>query len=174
MASPLTPMMIGTAGAVLMGLALLAFAFDWRWLGLLPLILALPLEGIAIRLSRLRLQRLRPNAWWRALIPMLAGAALVALGMSLAREHGWGMILTRRAHRHLPDRAPARGAGAACAIRRVPRQSAEPAALMLPFALAAGGAPDWPSVRLRRRILLLGAISCAPESRISRGLTLSR
>lgn len=93
MASPLTPMMIGTAGAVLMGLALLAFAFDWRWLGLLPLILALPLEGIAIRLSRLRLQRLRPNAWWRALIPMLAGAALVALGMSLAREHGWGMIL---------------------------------------------------------------------------------
>ncbi|HZG47863.1 MAG TPA: hypothetical protein VEZ41_16580, partial [Allosphingosinicella sp.] len=93
MASPLTPMMIGTAGAVLMGLALLAFAFDWRWLGLLPVILALPLEGIAIRLSRLRLQRLRPNAWWRALIPMLAGAALVALGMSLAREHGWGMIL---------------------------------------------------------------------------------
>jgi hypothetical protein len=85
--------MIGTAGTVLMGLALLAFAFDYRWLGLLPLLLALPLEGIAIQLSRLRLQRLRPNAWWRALIPILAGGALVALGGSLAREHGWGMIL---------------------------------------------------------------------------------
>jgi hypothetical protein len=93
MASPLTPTMIGSAGAVLTGCALLAFVFDWRWLGLLPLLLALPLEGIAVRLARLRLQRLPRNAWWRVLIPVLAGAALVALGRSLAQPHGWGMLL---------------------------------------------------------------------------------
>jgi hypothetical protein len=93
MTSPLTPTMIGTAGAVLTGCALLAFIFDWRWLGLLPLLLALPMEGIAVRLARLRLQRLRRTAWWRVLIPVLAGGALVALGGSLAEAHGWGMLL---------------------------------------------------------------------------------
>jgi len=93
MASALTPTMIGSAGAVLTAGALLAFLFDWRWLGLLPLLLSLPLEGIAIRLARLRLNRLPNNAWWRILIPVLAGGALVALGASLAQEHGWGMLL---------------------------------------------------------------------------------
>jgi hypothetical protein len=93
MTSPVTPNMIGGAAALLMALALLAFAFDWRWLGLLPLLLALPLEGIAVRLARLRLHRLAKLAWWRILTPVLAGGALVALGGSLAQEHGWGMML---------------------------------------------------------------------------------
>lgn len=93
MASPATPTMIGTAGAALMAGALVAFAFDWRWLGLVPLLLALPLEGIAVRLARLRLHRLGRTAWWRVLIPILAGGALVALGRSLAIVHGWGMVL---------------------------------------------------------------------------------
>jgi hypothetical protein len=93
MTSPVTPTMIGSAAALLMALALLAFAFDWRWMGLLPLLLALPLEGIAVRLARLRLHRLAKNAWWRILIPVLAGGALVALGGSLAEAHGWGMML---------------------------------------------------------------------------------
>jgi hypothetical protein len=93
MTSPLTPTMIGSAAAVLTGLAMMAFAFDWRWFGLVPLLLALPLEGIAIRLARLRLQRMPRTAWWRVLTPVLAGAALVALGASLMPQHGWGMLL---------------------------------------------------------------------------------
>jgi hypothetical protein len=93
MASPLTPTMIGTAAAVLTGLGALAFAYDWRWLGLIPLLLALPLEGIAIRLAKLRLHRLTGSAWWRLLLPLLSAAALVALGSSLMAGHGWGMLL---------------------------------------------------------------------------------
>jgi hypothetical protein len=93
MAGPVTPTMIGSAAAILMALALLAFLFDWRWLGLLPLLLALPLEGIAVRLARLRLHRLARHGWWRIVTPVLAGGALVALGHSLAEDHGWGMIL---------------------------------------------------------------------------------
>jgi len=93
MTSPVTPNMIGAAAAVLTALALIAFAFDWRWGGYLPLLLALPLEGIAVRLARLRLYRLSATSWWRILTPALAAAALVALGASLMESHGWGMLL---------------------------------------------------------------------------------
>lgn len=93
MASPLTPDMIGAAAAALTGFAALAFAFDWRWLGLVPLLLALPLEGIAIRLAKLRLYRLSRSAWWRISLPISAGLALAALGYSLMAAHGWGMAL---------------------------------------------------------------------------------
>ena len=93
MASPLTPTMIGSAAAALTAFGALAFAYDWRWLGFIPLLLALPLEGIAIRLAKLRLYRLPRSAWWRILLPVLSGAALVALGSSLMPAHGWGMLL---------------------------------------------------------------------------------
>lgn len=93
MASPLNPTMIGSAAAVLMGLGALAFVYDWRWLGLLPLLIALPLEGIAVRLAKLRLYRLPRHVWWRILVPVFAGGALVALGRSLMVPHGWGMLL---------------------------------------------------------------------------------
>jgi hypothetical protein len=136
MASPLTPAMIGTAGAVLTGCALLAFLFDWRWLGLLPLLASLPLEGIAIRLARLRLNRLPGNAWWRVLIPTLAGAAAVALGASLAKEHGWGMLLlaalTVAFLIALGHELQGRRVPADALLANLPSL----AALMLPFALA--------------------------------------
>jgi MFS family permease len=93
MSTPVTPNMIGGAAAVLAALALLAFSFDWRWLGYIPLLLALPLEGIAVRLARLRLHRLSTTAWWRILPPALMAGALVALGGSLMPGHGWGMLL---------------------------------------------------------------------------------
>ena len=93
MTGPLTPAMIGAAAAGLSGLGALAFFYDWRWLGLIPLLGALPLEGIAVRLAKLRLYRLPKGAWWRILVPLFAGAALVALGRSLMPAHGWGMLL---------------------------------------------------------------------------------
>ena len=93
MTTPLTPAMVGSAAAVLTALGALAFAYDLRWWGLAPLLLATPLDGIAGRLARLRLQRLGPATWWRLLLPVLSGAAVVALGRSLMAPHGWGMLL---------------------------------------------------------------------------------
>jgi hypothetical protein len=63
------------------------------WLGLILLLLATPLDGIADRLARLRLEHGVDHSWWSHLLPAFAGAALLALGLSLARFHGWGAIL---------------------------------------------------------------------------------
>jgi hypothetical protein len=93
MTAPVTPTAVGAAAAVLSGLAVIAFLFDWRWLGLMALLLSLPAEGIAARLARLRLQTIGASAWWRLLQPVLAGAALVALGQTLMAVHGWGVLL---------------------------------------------------------------------------------
>lgn len=93
MISPVTPAMVGTLAASLTATGALAFAYDWRWAGLVPLLLATPLEGIAARLARLRLQRLGGDAWWRLLLPVFGGVALVALGRSLMPAYGWGMLL---------------------------------------------------------------------------------
>ena len=93
MTREVTPTMIGAGAVGLTALSVLAFAFDWRWLGLVPLILAMPLEGIALRLARLRLKRIGPNEWWRLLLPVLEGAALLTLCFRLMREDGWGILL---------------------------------------------------------------------------------
>jgi hypothetical protein len=88
------PTTIGATAVALTTLSVIAFAFDWRWLGLVPLILAMPLEGIALRLARLRLKRIAANAWWRVLLPVLEGAALVTLAYRLTASDGWGILLT--------------------------------------------------------------------------------
>ena len=93
MTSPTTPAAIGSAGALLAGASVAAFFFDWRWAGLLLLLLATPLEGIAIRLSRLRLQALRKHVWWRLLQPVFVSAALIALGQALTALWSWGVLL---------------------------------------------------------------------------------
>lgn len=93
MASPVTPAALGVAAAALTALGAFAFAYDLRWWGLVPLLLAAPLEGMARRLARLRLQRLGPATWWRLLLPVFSGAALLALGRSLMGPQGWGMAL---------------------------------------------------------------------------------
>jgi hypothetical protein len=93
MASPVTPQMIGLAGALLTGLATLALAYGWLWTGLLKLLLATPLEGIALRLGRLRMQDEIRQSWWTYIVPVFAGAAMIAFAYTLAITHGWGMIL---------------------------------------------------------------------------------
>lgn len=93
MTSSVNPTLIGAAAVLLDALGLAAMLIDWRWIGLIVLVLALPLEGVAVRLARLRLQRLPATAWWRLLLPVLAGAAMVALGYSAMTDHGWGMLV---------------------------------------------------------------------------------
>lgn len=92
-AGPLTPVLVGGAAVGLSLLGALAFGLGWRGAGLIALLLALPLEGIALRLARVRLQRVPPQSWWRLLVPVLSAAALLALGRTMAPTHGWGMLL---------------------------------------------------------------------------------
>jgi hypothetical protein len=77
----------------LTALGALAFVYHILWLGLLLLLLATPLDGIADRLARLRLEHEIDQSWWLFLLPAFAGAALLALGLSLGRFQGWGAIL---------------------------------------------------------------------------------
>lgn len=93
MAGTIGTQAIGAAAIALTGLGAAAFAYHVHWLGLILLLLATPLDGIADRLARLRLDPGIDHSWWAHLLPVLSGAALLALGLSLARDHGWGAIL---------------------------------------------------------------------------------
>ncbi len=93
MGGSVSPQMIGVGAVALSALGAAAFVYHWLWLGLLFLLLATPLDGIADRLARLRLEHDVEQSWWLHLLPAFTGAALLALGLSLARAHGWGAIL---------------------------------------------------------------------------------
>jgi hypothetical protein len=93
MGGSVTPRMIGFAAIALSGLGALAFVYHYLWAGLILLLIATPLDGIADRLARLRLDDGVDQSWWCHLLPALSGAALIALGLSLGRGHGWGAVL---------------------------------------------------------------------------------
>lgn len=93
MAAPLGAALVGGVAAGLTALGAVAFAYGWLWTGLALLLLATPLEGIAERLARLRMQDHAAGSWWCYLLPVLAGAALITLSYALMRPHGWGMVL---------------------------------------------------------------------------------
>ncbi len=94
LSGPLSPLMVGLGAALATALGALAFLQGWFWPGLILLLAATPLEGVARRLAQLRMQDDQRQSWWSSLLPLLAGAALVAIAFELARTgHGWGMIL---------------------------------------------------------------------------------
>ena len=57
------------------------------------MLLATPLEGVALRVGYARLLDDAGRSWWRLLLPVLAGAGLLALGYKQAPAQGWGTIL---------------------------------------------------------------------------------
>jgi len=91
--SPASPTLIGTAAALLTGLGAAAFGFRWFWTGLALMLLATPLDGVANRLGRVRMQEDQGRSWWSYLLPAFAGAGLLGLAYALAASHGWGMVL---------------------------------------------------------------------------------
>jgi len=93
MATGTTPLMVGFAATALTAFAAIAFAWPSKWLGLILLLLATPLDGIADRLARLRLEDGIGHSWWAILLPVLAGAGLLALGFDLQERRGWGTLL---------------------------------------------------------------------------------
>ena len=93
MSGPVSPQLIGLAAALLTALGAASFYVGWYWIGLVKLLAATPLEGIAARLARLRMQDGVRQSWWSYLLPLFSSAALVILAYGLARVHGWGMVL---------------------------------------------------------------------------------
>lgn len=93
MGSPVTPAGVGAAGSVLTGLGAIGLAYGWLRTGLALILLATPLDGIALRLARLRMQADARRSWWRYVTPMFAGAGLIGLCYTLATTKGWGTIL---------------------------------------------------------------------------------
>lgn len=93
MTGPLGPSALGLAAVAMTALGAAAFASGWLPSGLALLLLATPLDGIADRLSRLRMQGDVGRSWWTHLLPVTTGAALVGLAYALAPTHGWGTVL---------------------------------------------------------------------------------
>lgn len=93
MGSRISPQVIGFAAAALGALAAASFYVHWYRIGLAGLLLATPLEGIARRLARLRMQDGIRLSWWAYLVQLFGGASLVILGYDLAITQGWGMVL---------------------------------------------------------------------------------
>ena len=80
---------VGSGGALLRyGLGAAAFYLRWPWSGLAALLVATPLEGIARRLARLRMQDGVGRSWWIYLVQLFGGAALVVLAYGLAAAQG--------------------------------------------------------------------------------------
>lgn len=92
MPTALTPGWLTAGAGVLTGLGGILFAGGWLWMGGLMLVLATPLDGIAERLAALRLEPSARRGWPARALPVLAGAALLALGYALAPTRGWGTM----------------------------------------------------------------------------------
>ena len=91
--SPASPQLVGLGTALITGLGAAAFYGRWYWTGLVMLLLATPLEGIARRLARLRMQDGIGQSWWHHILELFAAIALVILAYGLAPDWGWGLIL---------------------------------------------------------------------------------
>ena len=91
--SPLSPQLVGLGAALLTALGAAAFYVGWYWIGLVKLLAATPLEGIATRLARLRMQIGIRQSWWAYLIPLFTAAAFIILSYRLMPVYGWGIVL---------------------------------------------------------------------------------
>ena len=111
--SPVSPQLIGLAAALLTALGAASFYVGWYWIGLAKLLAATPLEGIAARLARLRMQDGVRQSWWAYLLPLFAGAALVILAYGLAAGAWLGHGPARLHDARLPARARGRDRGRA-------------------------------------------------------------
>lgn len=136
MPSPASPAMVGLGAAALTGLGALAFAWGHGWLGLLLLLVATPLEGTAERLSRMRLQPGFRDSWGAHLLPVLFGAALLALAYARMPLDGWGTIVLAVAAIAFLRAAAIEGEGRALPGELFLAEPKGMAWLMLPFAVA--------------------------------------
>lgn len=87
------PALLGAASVFLTAAGGLFIFYGWFLTGLALMLAATPLDGVADRLARIRMQGDIGRHWWSYLNPAFAGAALIALAYGLALSHGWGLVL---------------------------------------------------------------------------------
>ena len=92
MPTSITPGMLYVGAGALTGLAALLFLQGWLLVGLVTLLLATPLDGIAERLAAMRLQPGGEGSLAARVLPWIAGAALGTLSYSLSDTRGWGCV----------------------------------------------------------------------------------
>lgn len=92
MPTRLTPALLQLGAVLLTVFAAIFFASEYYGVGVALLLLATPLDGIAERLATLRLQDGVERSWWAHLLPIAAAGALLALGITLSPERGWGCL----------------------------------------------------------------------------------
>jgi hypothetical protein len=92
MSTSITPGMLYVGAGVLTGLAALLFLQGWLLAGVVTLLLATPLDGIAERLAAMRLQPGGKGSLPARALPFLAGGALAMLSYSLSGTRGWGCV----------------------------------------------------------------------------------
>jgi hypothetical protein len=93
MGSPASPQVMGLSSALLTALGAVFIYLGWPTTGLGAMIAATPLDGIAARLARLRMQDGVRQSWWAYLLPLFSAAAMVILAYDLVPARGWGMVL---------------------------------------------------------------------------------
>lgn len=92
MPTAVSPEWLRLGALVLLGGSAFAFGKGWLLSGLLLALAATPLPGVARRLARLRMHLGRYDRRWDALLPGLAGLAIVLLGYGASASRGWGCI----------------------------------------------------------------------------------
>ncbi len=92
MPTAVTPGMLYVGASAFTVLAALLFVQGWLLLGLVTLLLATPLDGIAERLAAMRLQPGGEGTLSARVLPLLAAGALGALSYSLSTTRGWGCV----------------------------------------------------------------------------------
>jgi len=92
MPTAVTPRWAYALALTLTGLGALCFLQGWLLAGLVLLLLATPLDGVADRLGALRMQRSGAGGRLARALPIAAGAALLALAWHLSAEVGWGAL----------------------------------------------------------------------------------
>lgn len=92
MPTRLTPSLLQLGAVLLTAFAAIFFASEYYGVGIALLLLATPIDGIAERLAALRMQDGVERSWWAHLLPITAAGALLALGITLLPERGWGCL----------------------------------------------------------------------------------
>ena len=90
--SAITPGWLYIGAGALTGLGAVLFLQGWLLVGLLMLLLATPLDGIAERVAAMRLQPGGEGSPPARALPWLSAGALGALGYSLTEPSGWGCL----------------------------------------------------------------------------------
>jgi hypothetical protein len=134
LARPVGPSAVAAVASLLMLLAGLSFAGHYYGTGMALALLSTLVEGVGDRLAALRLSDEEEGGWFAHLLPLLAAAALLALGSALTPARTWGCFALAAATVAFAVAARIEAAGLVLPGRRWLAEHKGLAWLLLPFA----------------------------------------